>query len=314
MNTINLATTSYKLKQHFNVNFFFGERFFVPSANVKVGELVPVYLLNETKENYYLHSMRWGINVFDGCATIAMARFENIMKYEKWRELVAAKQTCLMVLKGYYHHDHRSIFDAKNNRMQKKDDMYYVHSNEEYIYVAGLFQKKQTHKGIQYSVIALTSDSTNTQICNRMPLILNQENVYRWLIKGKVDVKTDKQLCLQFKEIGFWIQDKNEKDESIILQSKEQWIMDQEAEDIGFEDADFPWAIIEQAALEKIKMKEEEYESYELIDDNGKVKLKDDTVEPECKIDEDHVKDKIVKSNNVPVSSDSNEAENEHED
>ena len=260
MNTINLSTNVQELKQHFNVDFFFGEKFFTSNANVKVGDLIPIYLLDTKKENYYLHIMRWGINIFDGSDRLSFGRFENIKKYQKWVELLEKQQTCIMVLKGYYYHDHRSIFNSLNSMMEKKNDMYYVHSNLKYIYVAGLFQKKQTYQGIQYNVIALTIDSINKEICNRMPLILYSENVYSWLINQQINLTKKTNFSLKFKEIGFWIQDKNEKDEAIVLQSREKWIMDQEAKNIGFEDIDFPWDIMEQTALEAIKVNKEREE------------------------------------------------------
>ena len=256
MNTINLYTTSQELKQYFNVKLFFGEKFFIANANVKIGDLVPVYLLDVKKQNYYLHLMRWGINIFEGNDPLHIGRFENIMKYHKWNELLQKQQTCVMVLKGYYFHDHRSIFNSLKGIMEKKNDMYYVHANAQYIYVAGLFEKKITYQGIQYSVVALTIDSTNKQICNRMPLMLNNENVYQWLTNKQINLIPNKQNVLKFKEIGFWIQDKNEKEESIVLQSRQKWIMDQEAKNIGFEDIDFPWDIMEHTALEAVKMKE----------------------------------------------------------
>lgn len=251
MNTINLSINSYELKKNLNINFCFGENFFTPSANVKPKELIPILLLDD-KQNYYLHIMRWGIDVFGNADYVGIARFENIMKYPKWRELLQAQQTCVMVLKGYYYHDHKSIFNAANGTMKRNNNMYYIHTNAKYMYVAGLYEKRWTHKGIKYGMVALTTDSINHEICNRMPLLLNNETVDEWLKNGKIKVLNNEQ-SLTFKEIGFWIQDKTEKRESIILQSKEKWIMDQDAKDFGFEDPDFPWDILEQTALDIIK-------------------------------------------------------------
>ena len=308
MNTINLFTNTSDLKKYLHVDFFFGERFFTPNTKVKVGELVPVYLLNETKKNYYLHNMRWGIDLFDGGNAVGFARFENILKNDKWKELVKAQQTCIMILKGYYYHDHRSIFNSKNGTMQRKNDMYYVHSDAKYLCVAALFQKKMTYKGIQYGVVALTSDSTKKEICNRVLLALNGDNIQQWLYNGKINLETNKQFNLKFKEIGFWVQDKDENDESIILQSKQQWIMDQEAKNIGFEEHDFPWDIMEQTALDAIKIKKENINSYSNIEDDLMQEVdKDDFEAKDPSIDDDSQRQND--ENNIEMMQQNNEAQ-----
>lgn len=126
------------------------------------------------KDQLYISYMKWGITPkFTNKQTVKKniinARFDNLHIKPTFKSLINNRR-CIIISTGYY--------EWKKNSITKQP--YFIHSNFNYIYIAGLWNYSIDNKK-QYVIITKKSNECISTIHDRMPLILNINDCERWL-------------------------------------------------------------------------------------------------------------------------------------
>lgn len=139
----------------------------------KQGEIFPtdnVLCIIPSESKIDLSSMKWGIQ---SKSLLINARIESINDRPTYN--VIKNNRCAVICNGFYEWD-------------KNSDKYYIDFDEEYMYLACIFND-------QNELVILTRESTGefSKIHNRVPIIMNQEEMINY-VHCKTDVFTNKSL------------------------------------------------------------------------------------------------------------------------
>ena len=206
-----------------------------PNPNISKGNLIPV-LINQDKEKN-LQLMKWGFDKYENNNIIAFARIENLET--KWKDLDFFP--CIIPIKGFYFR-HKDL---------KETNYYYFDDKERNgLFVVGLYFKQKRNNGVKYNALILTRSTENNETLwifqDRMPIFISKERIHTWL---KFDSShTDHVNFLQQSSISLnkpihingSIQNETIRDESVILQSNEEWKynleFERESQEINWEE------------------------------------------------------------------------------
>ena len=157
-----------------------------PSYNIAPSQLSPI-LINENNARV-VKGMRWGITPnwsrnTNYSSNIINARFETINTKPSFRNLIKSNR-CIVVADGYY----------EWKRTQGKKDPYYIHDgNKKIMTMAGLWTSIESENGKVDSYVIVTTQSPQNiaHIHDRMPLIIDDDQIDFWL---DIDNNNDEKL------------------------------------------------------------------------------------------------------------------------
>ena len=224
MQKLNIYLDKYEIKNIMMTRIFIGQRFWKPNANIAVGDLIPVYLINENNQKV-LQLMRWGYSKFNNDKLTAFARFETLKN--KWKYSGFG----VVPMKGFF-------FKQKEAKMVND---FHVHEKEnDILFAAAIYFEMKIFNSTKYKVMILSKSTDNNEnlFCYlyRMPLFLCKRSIITWLKTQKLERHDT--ICLSKpKEIGKWIHCKDNKDEYDILRTAEEWKLEMEAKEIDWEKA-----------------------------------------------------------------------------
>lgn len=129
-----------------------------------------------------------------------------------------------------------------------------------FFFIAGLYKITKTYSSTKYSVVAITQSSECDDkfigYVKRIPFFLRRKDIAQWLnpsinpmlsLSNKQKIKTN-----PFLKIGLWVdQPMAYKDENIVLQSRQQWNLEQDAKNTFGDDLAIDFDQIEKEALEQ---------------------------------------------------------------
>ena len=147
-----------------------------PNYNIAPTQSSPI-LTFKRKQN--IECMRWGLiphwtkNCKIGMNMIN-ARSETIVKKSSFRNLIQS-QRCIVITDGYYEWQKTSI---------GRQPYYIHHPQNKILTLAGLWDKcvdEKQREWITYTIITTESALQINHIHNRMPAIINYENIDIWL-------------------------------------------------------------------------------------------------------------------------------------
>ncbi|MDF2951295.1 MAG: hypothetical protein K0S18_878 [Anaerocolumna sp.] len=116
--------------------------------------------------------LKWGAEGFDKGRRIINARSESIHEKNMFRHSILHRR-CIIPANGFY----------EWNRLGNKSKYYFSDYNHDIIYMAGIYDKYQ---GVDCFIILTTSaNNSMKEIHERMPLILNKEQMESWLFDDK---------------------------------------------------------------------------------------------------------------------------------
>ena len=284
MTRFNIYQTSDSIKKRLRLKQFFGEKQFQPNANVIGGDLIPV-LLKDGQKEIYIHTMRYGVSKYNNHDITPSARVETIFTSTSWNSIL--NQRCIIIAKGIYVFKREEVIDAESGKALIHYQPYYVPASSSnktegaYFYLAALYSKQATYTGYKFAAVSITQSSDAhvdlKEFGNRIPCILNVQQAIEWLdgasAKSILLSKTRLQ-CKQYHKIGLWINNKNEKREHIILQSKDQWDLEQtcnqEAEALGLNDEAIVGILdkMEHSANQSWKKSKRSYQYFDAYNDD----------------------------------------------
>ena len=273
MHKFSLYEDATNLKIKLRTSIFLGEASWNKSANICKGDIIPV-LMRDKKGTKYLHSMKWGTNLFDN-DTRNTKQLQNQARADKllatnninnpWLDLVSNGQRCVIVAKGFYINGYTEIINAKYKTKYNDKQPYfitpYVMSEGEFFYIAALYRVQQLFRSNikKYSVVSITKstkyDDQLQGYIQRMPYLLRPRDVNEWL-NPRTSIKCIFSLKYKihynkFQKIGLWLNNNLIKDENKILRSRLEWDLEKDATMTGMHDDNFPWDEIEKEALKQ---------------------------------------------------------------
>ena len=233
MHKVNISLNKFEIKNATQTRNFLGEQSWKPNANIKPGDILPV--VYNIEQNRCIRPMRWGYARFQNPNILtSLARIETLN--EKWGNQYVV---CAVPVKGWYF----------NVREKKEVDYYYVEQAKDkdqqhvnVLYLAAIGFQIGTPQNQSWKVSLLTQDTQKNTILfpytKRMPVLLSQETLQKWLTQTKNknlnDFLNQHVPITTPKAIGKWINDENNKEEDIVLRSKQQWEIDCVAESIDW--------------------------------------------------------------------------------
>ena len=276
MYKFSLYEDANNLKIKLKSNTFFGEASWNKSANICKGDIIPILMRDDQNDTKYLHSMKWGTNIF-GVNTRNIKQLQNQARVETllskniknpWLELVTNGQRCIIVANGFYINNYTEICNAKYKTKHKQRQTYfvtpYVPSDGQFFYVAALYRIQKLQQTKKYGAVAITKSTKDDELekyIKRMPYLLRAKDIDKWL-NAKVPIESIFALKYrihynEFKQIGLWLDDNLIKDENKILRSRSEWNFEQNAKITGMHEDDFPWDKIEEEALRQNEAKKQ---------------------------------------------------------
>jgi putative SOS response-associated peptidase YedK len=166
------------------------ERFKEKASNMKTGEIFPTdtvpVITSISGARKTVNLFKWGFpNFRQPGSVIINARSETIHEKPTFRKLLHSGR-CIIPASGFYE------WRTTNGKKEK----YLISSaNDNFIYMAGLYNKFTDNTGTAFSrFVILTTDSNEqmSQIHSRMPVILNTSEALNWINSE----------CIQFTDIS----------------------------------------------------------------------------------------------------------------
>lgn len=145
--------------------------------NVSPGNHMPVIIRGE--QEHLLEFMVWGlvpawVKSPDDAMKLINARAEGLLEKPMWKRLIKSKR-CVVPARGFYE------WKTENG---KKLPYYITPKNGEFFSFAGLWDEWHDSEGTviqSYSIITTKPNKEMSEIHNRMPVILNQQQMDLWL-------------------------------------------------------------------------------------------------------------------------------------
>ena len=145
--------------------------------NAFPGSVLPV--ITKEEDQLALHKFHWGLvpkwsEKMKDFKPLNNARLETIHEKVTFKGLIAARR-CVVPADGYY--------EWKKDENDRKVPYYFTGTELQTLYFAGLYQK---NTNTEFSIITTEAKGDVTEIHHRMPVILQEQDIHRYL-----DLKTD---------------------------------------------------------------------------------------------------------------------------
>ena len=147
------------------------------TENVKTGEIfptnnAPVLALGENSMRPYI--MKWGFPHFRGKGVIINARAETVLEKRTFRESVLSRR-CIIPASGFY--------EWKSNETKHKDKYLFTLPQSGVLYIAGFYNSfiDDGIKTNKFIIITTAANKSMSDIHNRMPLVLQKDDIRPWL-------------------------------------------------------------------------------------------------------------------------------------
>ena len=145
--------------------------------NAFPGSVLPV--ITKEEDQLALHKLHWGLvpkwsEKMKDFKPLNNARLETIHEKVTFKGLIAARR-CVVPADGYY--------EWRKDDNDRKVPYYFTGTDLQTLYFAGLYQK---NTNIEFSIITTEAKGDVTEIHHRMPVILQEQDIARYL-----DLKTD---------------------------------------------------------------------------------------------------------------------------
>lgn len=152
------------------------------SGEVFPTNIIPVIYSHNRKN--ILSSAKWGFPSFKKSGVIINARAETVIEKPMFRDSFAEKR-CLVPARGY--------FEWLTQGDKKKTKYLITLKGKRIFYMAGLYNIFKDESGMNYPAITIITTDASSRISfihNRMPVILKDDFLRRWLDKDASDLKT----------------------------------------------------------------------------------------------------------------------------
>ena len=145
--------------------------------NAFPGSVLPV--ITKEEDQLALHKFYWGLvpkwsEKMKDFKPLNNARLETIHEKVTFKGLIAARR-CVVPADGYY--------EWRKDENDRKVPYYFTGTDLQTLYFAGLYQK---NTNTEFSIITTEAKGDVTEIHHRMPVILQEQDIHRYL-----DLKTD---------------------------------------------------------------------------------------------------------------------------
>ena len=145
--------------------------------NAFPGSVLPV--ITKEEDQLALHKFHWGLvpkwsEKKKDFKPLNNARLETIHEKVTFKGLIAARR-CVVPADGYY--------EWRKDENDRKVPYYFTGTDLQTLYFAGLYQK---NTNTEFSIITSEAKGDVTEIHHRMPVILQEQDIGRYL-----DLKTD---------------------------------------------------------------------------------------------------------------------------
>ena len=145
--------------------------------NAFPGSVLPV--ITKEEDQLALHKFHWGLvpkwsEKMKDFKPLNNARLETIHEKVTFKGLIAARR-CVVPADGYY--------EWRKDENDRKVPYYFTGTDLQTLYFAGLYQK---NTNTEFSIITTEAKGDVTDIHHRMPVILHEQDIHRYL-----DLKTD---------------------------------------------------------------------------------------------------------------------------
>lgn len=154
-------------------------------SSVVRGEVLPT---NEIPVVYSFHgktvlsAAKWGFPNFKNNGVIINARAESLAEKPMFRKSFATKR-CIVPADGYY--------EWLTHEDRKKTKYLITVKDKKLFYMAGLYNLFTDKNGIAYAATTIITTTANPDIefmHDRMPVILRDEVIDKWLDSGNTDI------------------------------------------------------------------------------------------------------------------------------
>lgn len=110
----------------------------------------------------------WGFPRHDGASVMFNARDDKLETSFVWKDAYATNR-CVVPARGFY--------ETKTNEDGKKERIYFLDPEGNLLLLGAILDEEKEH----YSIITTDPNASVASVHNRMPLLIQKEELYRWL-------------------------------------------------------------------------------------------------------------------------------------
>lgn len=112
----------------------------------------------------------WGFPNYKGNGVIINARAETIIEKRMFRESILSRR-CIVISNGFYEWDN------------SKNKIYFSLREEQPVYMAGIYNTFNGNN--KFVIITTAANQSMRDVHDRMPLIIEQNNIEKWIFEDK---------------------------------------------------------------------------------------------------------------------------------
>lgn len=137
------------------------------ARDIHPNDYAPVLVATQKKVG--LGTMRWGYPGFDGTRIIFNARSETVIEKKMFREAVESRRIVVPAA-GFYEWS------------RNKEKNVFFRSDGKVLFMAGIYNRYSEED--RFTILTTQANASMEPVHDRMPLILESEEVFSWLFEG----------------------------------------------------------------------------------------------------------------------------------
>lgn len=147
---------------------------------IKQGEIFPTNEVPIIRANGEVCRMKWGFNESWSKRELINARSESVLEKKTFRESFLSRR-CVIPTSGFYEWDRNEI-DEKG----KKTKYLFHPSGTARCFLGGIWRKSED---VDCFVILTTKANASMDIHDRMPIILEEKDLEKWVMKSEFAIQ-----------------------------------------------------------------------------------------------------------------------------
>lgn len=141
----------------------------IPARDVRPSGSAPVVVQNN--HGLYLAPMNWGFPRYDKKGLVINARAETVLERRMFRDSVLHRR-CLIPARHFYEWD------------REKNKVTFSAADSKVLYMAGFYQSDAERN--RFVILTTAANESMIRIHDRMPLILESEEIESWIMQDEL--------------------------------------------------------------------------------------------------------------------------------
>ncbi len=143
----------------------------MPSGEIRPTNRAPVFVA--TEGGYGAELMTWGLPQYKGSGVIINARTETVAEKRTFKDALQLRR-CVIPSTGF--------FEWTHDPTKKKEKYLFNAPGCPMLYMAGLYNYVPGEELARYVILTTAANDSMREIHDRMPLILNKDEIRDWIM------------------------------------------------------------------------------------------------------------------------------------